>query len=179
MTDSEGRLRPPFIFARIQDIVHDPRRGQHEVAAICIDRVLTVVGVVMTGAERDLMLKDIREQREAYDTQYAMVDRDDDLKIGVKSTAILFGEQDHLIIGLLQAVLLFDLILVGRQLGFGTTYYVGVAFAAMTVLWQQWLIRHRRRDDCFRAFLNNHWLGLFVFGGISLDYIFATAALIR
>lgn len=115
----------------------------------------------------------------AYDTQYAMVDRDDDLKIGVKSTAILFGEQDRLIIGLLQAVLLFDLILVGRQVGFGTTYYVGVAFAAITVLWQQWLIRHRRRDDCFRAFLNNHWFGLFVFGGIALDYIFATAALIR
>lgn len=115
----------------------------------------------------------------AYDTQYAMVDRDDDLKIGVKSTAILFGDQDRLIIGILQALLLLDLVLIGMRAGLGTAYSWGVAFAAITVVWQQWLIRHRRREDCFRAFLNNAWLGLFVFAGIALDYIFRMAEVIR
>lgn len=107
-----------------------------------------------------------------YDTQYAMVDRDDDLKIGVKSTAILFGEQDRLIIGLLQLTVLFNLYLVGRQVEFGAAYHWGLVFCAVTFAWQQWLIRARRRDDCFRAFLNNNWSGLFVFAGIALDYTF-------
>ncbi|HEX7031245.1 MAG TPA: 4-hydroxybenzoate octaprenyltransferase [Gammaproteobacteria bacterium] len=106
----------------------------------------------------------------AYDTQYAMVDRDDDLKIGVKSTAILFGEQDRLIIGLLQLTILFNLFLVGRQAGLGTPYYYGLVFCAITFAWQQWLIRKRQREDCFRAFLNNNWSGLFVFAGLALSY---------
>lgn len=108
----------------------------------------------------------------AYDTQYAMVDRDDDLKIGVKSTAILFGEQDRLVIGLLQAVILFNLYLVGQQVELGAAYYWGLAFCAVSFVWQQWLIRHRKREACFRAFLNNNWSGMFVFAGIALDYIF-------
>lgn len=106
----------------------------------------------------------------AYDTEYAMVDRDDDLKIGVKSTAILFGDQDRLIIGLLQAVILFNLYLVGVQAGLGTPYYYGLVFCAVTFAWQQWLIRKRKREDCFRAFLNNNWSGLFVFAGVALSY---------
>lgn len=106
----------------------------------------------------------------AYDTQYAMVDRDDDLKIGVKSTAILFGDQDRLIIGLLQVTVLFNLVLVGRQLGLDAPYYVGLAFCAITFAWQQWLIRRRRREPCFQAFLNNNWSGLFVFAGLALSY---------
>lgn len=106
----------------------------------------------------------------AYDTQYAIVDRDDDLKIGVKSTAILFGDQDRLIIGLLQATVLFNLVLVGRQLGLDPPYYFGLAFCAITFAWQQWLIRKRKREQCFQAFLNNNWSGLFVFAGIALSY---------
>jgi 4-hydroxybenzoate polyprenyltransferase len=106
----------------------------------------------------------------AYDTQYAMVDRDDDLKIGVKSTAILFGEQDRLIIGLLQVTLLFNLVLVGRQMEFGTPYYGGLVFCGITFVWQQWLIRRRHRENCFQAFLNNSWSGAFVFAGIALSY---------
>lgn len=106
----------------------------------------------------------------AYDTQYAMVDRDDDLKIGVKSTAILFGEQDRLIIALLQLTILFNLFLVGRQAELGAPYYYGLAFCAITFIWQQWLIRKRKREDCFRAFLNNNWSGLFVFAGLALGY---------
>ncbi|HEX6928328.1 MAG TPA: 4-hydroxybenzoate octaprenyltransferase [Gammaproteobacteria bacterium] len=106
----------------------------------------------------------------AYDTQYAMVDRDDDLKIGVKSSAILFGEQDRLIIGLLQLTILFNLFLVGRQADLGTPYYYGLGFCAATFAWQQWLIRHRDRESCFRAFLNNNWSGLFLFAGLALSY---------
>lgn len=106
----------------------------------------------------------------AYDTQYAMVDRDDDLKIGVKSTAILFGDQDRLIIGLLQLTILFNLFLVGRQVELSAAYYWGLVFCAITFAWQQWLTRDRKREDCFRAFLNNNWSGLFVFAGLALSY---------
>jgi len=106
-----------------------------------------------------------------YDTQYAMVDRDDDLKIGVKSTAILFGEQDRLIIGLLQATVLFNLWLVGRDAGLGVPYAWGLVLCALTFIYQQWLIRERRREPCFHAFLNNNWSGMFVFGGIALSYV--------
>ncbi|MDX1444338.1 MAG: 4-hydroxybenzoate octaprenyltransferase [Gammaproteobacteria bacterium] len=115
----------------------------------------------------------------AYDTMYAMVDRDDDLKIGVKSTAILFGDQDRLIIGILQGLLLLSLVLVGIRAGFTSTYFYGLVFATVIALWQQWLIRKRKRDDCFRAFLNNNWFGVFVFAGIALDYIFRAAEVIR
>jgi 4-hydroxybenzoate polyprenyltransferase len=108
----------------------------------------------------------------AYDTIYGMVDRDDDLKIGVKSAAILFGELDRVIIGLVQLALLLTLYLIGQQADLGFTYLVGLTFAAANILWQQILIFRRRRDDCFRAFLSNNWLGFFVFAGILLDYTF-------
>ncbi|HWP95180.1 MAG TPA: 4-hydroxybenzoate octaprenyltransferase [Gammaproteobacteria bacterium] len=111
----------------------------------------------------------------AYDTMYAMVDRSDDLKIGVKSTAILFGDQDRFIIGLLQATTLLTLFLVGRKLELGTAYYWGLVFAAGFAIWQQYLIRRRRPDACFRAFLNNNWFGMAVFVGIALHYTFAGA----
>ncbi|MEA5445733.1 4-hydroxybenzoate octaprenyltransferase [Gammaproteobacteria bacterium AB-CW1] len=108
----------------------------------------------------------------AYDTIYGMVDRDDDLKIGVKSAAILFGDLDRLIIGLIQLAFLFTLYLIGQQAELGVTYLWALAFAAANIVWQQYLIYHRRRDDCFRAFLSNNWLGFFVFAGILLDYTF-------
>lgn len=105
-----------------------------------------------------------------YDTMYAMVDRDDDLKIGVKSTAILFGRHDRLIIGLLQLAMLAILLAVGRQAGLGAWYYAGWLGGAILFGYQQWLIRHREKPACFRAFLNNHWFGAILFAGIALNY---------
>ncbi|MDD3450313.1 MAG: 4-hydroxybenzoate octaprenyltransferase [Gammaproteobacteria bacterium] len=106
-----------------------------------------------------------------YDTMYAMVDREDDLKIGVKSTAILFGRADRAVIGLLQALMLVNLVLVGRQAELGPFYYLGLAVAAGLSLYQQWLIRDRDPARCFTAFLNNNWYGLAVFAGLVLDYL--------
>jgi len=105
-----------------------------------------------------------------YDTQYAMVDREDDLRIGIRSTAILFDDADRLIIGILQVLLLVNLWLVGRQAGLGTPYHLGLGAAAALAAYQQWLIRARAPAGCFRAFLNNNWFGLAVFAGIAASY---------
>jgi 4-hydroxybenzoate polyprenyltransferase len=106
-----------------------------------------------------------------YDTMYAMVDRDDDLKIGVKSTAILFGRHDRLIIGLLQVAMLALLADLGRRAGLGLVFAGGLLAGAGLFVYQQWLIRDREKPQCFRAFLNNHWFGAVVFAGIALDYL--------
>mgnify|MGYP003351267560 FL=1 len=106
----------------------------------------------------------------AYDTQYAMVDRDDDLKIGIKSTAVLFGRADRLIIGLLQASVLALLSWVALRVGLGGFFWLGLLGMAATFVYQQWLIVGRDRDRCFQAFLNNHWSGLLVFAGIALSW---------
>lgn len=108
----------------------------------------------------------------AYDTFYAMVDRDDDLKIGVRSTAILFGEQDRLMTGILQVMCLYSLLLVGNRFELGLFYHIGLAVAAGLFIYQQWLIRFRARAACFEAFLNNKWVGAAVFAGIVMDYSF-------
>ena len=105
-----------------------------------------------------------------YDTQYAMVDRDDDLKIGVKSTAILFGEQDRLVIGLLQVLMLGLLVWVGVLAGRGPWYWMGLAVATGIGIYQQRLIRDRDLRGCFEAFLSNNYLGMAVFVGLVLDY---------
>lgn len=105
----------------------------------------------------------------AYDTQYAMVDRDDDLKIGIKSTAVLFGRHDRLIIGLLQLASLALLIRVGVLLQSGGFYWLGLAAMAATFVYQQFLIRERDHQRCFQAFLNNHWSGLLMFAGLALS----------
>ncbi|WP_134081281.1 4-hydroxybenzoate octaprenyltransferase [Thiohalophilus thiocyanatoxydans] len=107
----------------------------------------------------------------AYDSMYAMADRDEDLKIGVKSAAILFGDADRFIIGLLQGLMLLGLVLLGRELALGTPYYLGLAVALGLAVYQQYLIRDRRPAECFRAFLNNHWLGAAVFAGLFMAYI--------
>jgi len=109
-----------------------------------------------------------------YDTMYAMVDRDDDLKIGVKSTAILFGERDRMILALLQVSMLLILYAVGQQSGLGICYDLSLLAAAGLFAYQQRLIFHRVKADCFKAFMNNHWLGAAVFAGMALDYFFAT-----
>ncbi|MDX1269320.1 MAG: 4-hydroxybenzoate octaprenyltransferase, partial [Oceanisphaera sp.] len=107
----------------------------------------------------------------AYDTFYAMVDREDDLKIGVKSTAILFGEDDRTIIGLLQGCVLFVMVLVGAQFHMGFLYFVGLAAAAGLFVYQQRITRERQREACFQAFLNNHYVGMAIFIGIFLHYL--------
>jgi 4-hydroxybenzoate polyprenyltransferase len=107
----------------------------------------------------------------AYDTMYAMVDRMDDIALGVKSTAILFGESDRQIIGLIQGMLLVCLLMIGHQAELGWIYYLGVCLAAALAGYQQYLIRFREREACFRAFLNNNWFGAVVFLGILLDYM--------
>jgi len=106
----------------------------------------------------------------AYDTMYAMADREDDLKIGVKSTAILFGEADKLIIGIIQALLILDLIFIGRQANLGLYYYLGLTVAGGLAIYHQYLIKDRDPQRCFRAFLHNNWFGAAVFAGIFVDY---------
>jgi len=107
----------------------------------------------------------------AYDTMYAMVDRADDLKIGVKSTAILFGEADRHIIGIIQLLLMLVLLLVGRQAELGSFYYIGLGLAALTLVYQQKLIWYRQPADCLKAFLNNNWFGVAVFLGLFTDLV--------
>ncbi len=107
----------------------------------------------------------------AYDTAYAMVDRDDDLKVGVKSTAILFGKYDRLMVFVFHVLTLILLGLTGAQAGLGLRYHAGLAAAFGFALYQQHLMRARSRDGCFRAFLNNNWFGAAVFAGLVLDYM--------
>ncbi len=107
----------------------------------------------------------------AYDTQYAMVDRADDLKAGIKSTAILFGDADRLMIGVLQALTLLCLVLLGNRLELTTPFYLGLGTAAALFVWQQYLIRNRAPAACFSAFLHNNWVGLAVFLGLFLHYL--------
>ncbi len=106
-----------------------------------------------------------------YDTMYAMVDREDDLKVGVKSTAILFGDADRLIIGLLQLLMFAALLLVAKQSGLGYSYYVGLLFAFAFAVWHQWLIHGRDPRLCFKAFLSNNRLGMVIFIGLLLEYL--------
>ena len=106
----------------------------------------------------------------AYDTEYAMVDRDDDLKLGLHTSAILFGRFDVLAVMLCYAIYLGGMAYVGHYWRAGPLYYAGLAVALVCALWHWKLIRKRDRDGCFRAFLHNHWLGLAVFAGIALDF---------
>ncbi len=105
-----------------------------------------------------------------YDTMYAMVDKDDDLKIGVKSTAILFGDYDRHIMAGLQLIILGLLVTVGLMRQLGWPYYLGLTVAAGLSVYQQKLIFHRDKNQCFQAFLNNNWFGLAVFVGIFIAY---------
>jgi 4-hydroxybenzoate polyprenyltransferase len=107
-----------------------------------------------------------------YDTQYAMTDRPDDVRIGVRSTAILFGDLDRAFIAGLQALLLTSLVLVGRSAAMGPWYYGGLVAAGLFCAYQAYLIKERDLVQSFRAFLNNAWLGGAVFAGILLDYTF-------
>ncbi len=107
----------------------------------------------------------------AYDTQYAMVDRDDDVKIGIKSTAILFGRFDNLIIGVLQMAVMVLMAVIGWLNGLGGAYYWSIALAGALFIHQQRLTAKRERDACFRAFLNNNYVGMVLFIGVALSYL--------
>ncbi len=107
----------------------------------------------------------------AYDTQYAMVDRDDDLKIGIKSTAILFGRFDKMVIGALQLITLAMLIYLGVWYQLGASFYWSLLIAGALFVFQQHLIRHRDRELCFRAFLNNNYVGMVIAIGLLVAFI--------
>jgi 4-hydroxybenzoate polyprenyltransferase len=109
-----------------------------------------------------------------YDTLYAMVDREDDLKVGVHSTAIAFADMDRVMIGVLQVLMLGALVLVGRTLHFGPWFYGGLWVAAATFVYQQWLIRDRDPNACLEGFLNNNYTGVAIFAGILLQYLYGT-----
>jgi 4-hydroxybenzoate polyprenyltransferase len=111
----------------------------------------------------------------AYDTAYAMVDRDDDLKIGIKSSAILFGQYDRLGIGILQLACLLCLYLAGHAFGLGLYYNISLIVAAILFGYQQYLIRERKPEACFRAFVHNNWVGMAIFTGVVLNYLVAGA----
>jgi 4-hydroxybenzoate polyprenyltransferase len=109
----------------------------------------------------------------AYDTMYAMVDREDDIRVGVKSTAILFGEADIVIIGAIQGLFYLTIWIIGTKLHMGPYYYAGLLVAAGFGVYQQYLIREREPGKCFKAFLNNSWVGAALFAGIVLHYQFS------
>jgi 4-hydroxybenzoate polyprenyltransferase len=105
----------------------------------------------------------------AYDTEYAMVDRDDDVRIGIRTSALTFGRYDVIAVAVCYALYIAGMAWLGAFAGLGRLYFAGLAIAACMAAWHVWLIRDRSREQCFRAFLHNHWLGLTVFAAIVLD----------
>ena len=108
-----------------------------------------------------------------YDTLYAMVDRDDDRKIGIQSSALLFADLDRVWVGVLQGLVLIALVLAGRELKLGGWYATGLCTAAVLFAYQQWLARRREPAACLRAFLNNNYVGMAIFIGVALHYVYA------
>ncbi len=108
----------------------------------------------------------------AYDTEYAMVDRDDDLKIGIKSSAIFFGKYDVIAVMVCYVIMLAILAYIGKFMGFGMYYFIGLAAALLLVCRQYVLIEKRLKTSCFKAFLHNNWIGLTIFLGLAVDYYF-------
>lgn len=106
----------------------------------------------------------------AYDTFYGMTDREYDKQIGVKSTAILFEENDRLITGSIQVLVVIGLVMIGQRFELGGLYYVSVIIATLLMAYQQWIIRYRQASACFEAFMNNHWVGLTIFLGIAAHF---------
>ena len=106
----------------------------------------------------------------AYDTEYAMVDRADDAKIGIRTSALTFGRADVFAVGACYAIFLIGMVAIGRVYGLGALYHAGLVIALVIAVHHLWIIRRREPAACFRAFIGNHWLGLAVFAGIALDY---------
>lgn len=107
----------------------------------------------------------------AYDTEYAMVDRDDDLRLGLRTSAITFGRFDIVAVALCYGVYLGGMAWVGVRLAFGVNYWGGMVAALVLAAYHLWLIHTRERERCFQAFLGNHWLGLAIFAGVVADYV--------
>ena len=105
----------------------------------------------------------------AFDTFYAMVDREDDVKVGIKSTAILFGDLDLFLIGVLQALTLLALVVTGDAFKLGMIYFGGVLVVGLLFIYQQVIARHRQPEACFKAFRNNQWVGVVLFAAIVVD----------
>ena len=112
----------------------------------------------------------------AYDTEYAMVDRDDDVKLGLRTSAIFFGRFDIAVVMFCYVAYLAGMAFVGKYWSAGPLYYAGLVAALACALWHFWLIRTRERDRCFRAFLHNHWLGLAIFAGVASDFAVRTGS---
>lgn len=110
----------------------------------------------------------------AYDTEYAMVDRDDDIKIGIKTTALLFGKNDVAIVMACYLVMLAIMTAIGKVIGLGWPYFIGVGIACGIALFHYTLIRGREREQCFKAFLHNNWLGFTLWCGVMFDYALRT-----
>lgn len=106
-----------------------------------------------------------------FDTLYAMVDREDDVIVGIKSTAILFAQHDRSVVALLQITLIAMLMIVGALFQLTNIYYFNLLLAAVLFVYQQWLIKDRQREQCMHAFLNNNWVGLAIFVGIALSLL--------
>ena len=107
----------------------------------------------------------------AYDTEYAIVDREDDLKIGMKTSAITFGRFDVAAVMLCYLATLLIILIVGWQFGLRTWFVLGLLVAAACAVYHYTLIRHRERAGCFAAFRHNNWLGAAIFAGVALDYL--------
>ena len=107
----------------------------------------------------------------AYDTTYAMADRTDDVKVGIKSSAILFGQYDRLMIAALQVASLLCLYLAGLAFDFGLYYNASLLLAGLLFGYQHYLIRDRQPDACIRAFLHNNWVGMAIFAGVASSYV--------
>jgi 4-hydroxybenzoate polyprenyltransferase len=108
----------------------------------------------------------------AYDTEYAMVDRADDAKIGIRTSALTFGRADVIAVGISYAIYLAGMVFIGRVYALGAIYYAALAIALLIAVYHLWIIRNRDPAACFRAFLGNHWLGMAVFAGIAVDYAY-------
>ncbi|MCB1741479.1 MAG: 4-hydroxybenzoate octaprenyltransferase [Gammaproteobacteria bacterium] len=106
----------------------------------------------------------------AYDTMYAMVDRNDDRRVGIKSLAVLLGDADRVVTAMLQLLFVAIMLWVGAMQSLGTSYYLGLAGGCALMVYQQYLIRDREREACFRAFLNNNWVGAMIFAGLIVAY---------
>lgn len=106
----------------------------------------------------------------AYDTQYAMVDRDDDIPAGIKSTAIFFGRFDRLAVAACQALSLLSLYIAGNEFSLGSAFNLSLLAASFMFMYQQYLIRDRHREACFQAFLHNNWVGMAIFVGVFVHY---------
>jgi 4-hydroxybenzoate polyprenyltransferase len=161
-----------------------------EALALCVSLGLVAIGLVLTMNSLTQLMAYAAHTGEypprmawllfiagllwtmAYDTMYAMVDREDDKKLGIRSSAILFGDADRFIIGIMQLMSLYALWLAGRELELGLWFGLGLIMAAIFALYQQYLIRERKPEDCFKAFINNNYFGMAIFIGIALEYTF-------